>query len=148
MRVILCLFLLSACTAIKVIKPIENDFIEVSVINLDQSESVYSLERFSTMADLLALIECKECDLSRFNPHSPLYAKDVIVMYPITEACISLNQADLKELDTLPGIGEALAKRIIIFRDEYGFFQRLEDVMLVKGIKEKLFAKIEAYICL
>ena len=37
----------------------------------------------------------------------------------------------------LPGIGQVLAQRIISYREEYGSFQTVEDLMNVEGIGEK-----------
>ena len=54
---------------------------------------------------------------------------------------ININTATLEELDTLPGIGPAIAKRIVEFRSTQPF-TKPEDIMLVKGIGKKKFAKL------
>ena len=59
---------------------------------------------------------------------------------------IDINQASASELTALPGIGEAMAKRIVQFREEHGPFKRPEDLMKVKGIGEKSFQKLRALI--
>jgi competence protein ComEA len=59
---------------------------------------------------------------------------------------IDLNRATLQELTGLPGVGQAIAKRIVEFRDEHGPFKRVEDLMKVKGIGEKSLDKIRPYI--
>ena len=61
---------------------------------------------------------------------------------------ININTADEKELDSLPGIGPAMAKRIIEYRETEGNFQRIEDLKKIKGIGEAKFAKIRDKICL
>jgi competence protein ComEA len=48
----------------------------------------------------------------------------------------------------LPGIGPSIAARIIAHREQVGLFQSLEDLMLIKGIKERLFAKLKDHISL
>ena len=50
---------------------------------------------------------------------------------------INLNTATAKELETLPGIGPALAKRIIAFREKRHGFKRVEELLAVPGISEK-----------
>ena len=55
---------------------------------------------------------------------------------------ININTATLNELLLLPGIGPVLAQRIIDYRMEIGGFQSVEELMEVKGIGEKIFAKI------
>ena len=52
---------------------------------------------------------------------------------------VNINTANLEELMTLDGIGQAVAERILSFRDKNGPFQKPEDVMMVKGIGEKIF---------
>ncbi|NUP99317.1 MAG: helix-hairpin-helix domain-containing protein, partial [Armatimonadetes bacterium] len=50
---------------------------------------------------------------------------------------VNLNRAALAELQTLPGIGPAMATRIIAWRATHGRFARPEDLLEVKGIGEK-----------
>jgi comEA protein len=61
-------------------------------------------------------------------------------------AKVDINKASLAELDTLPGIGPAIAARIIEFRTRYGPFKRPEDLMNVRGIGEKKFLKLKGFI--
>lgn len=50
---------------------------------------------------------------------------------------VKLNSADATELDSLPGIGPAIAARIIAWRDEYGPFRSVDELLAVSGIGEK-----------
>lgn len=59
---------------------------------------------------------------------------------------VNLNTATKTELMTLPGIGEATAERIILFREEHRSFKTINDVRKVKGIGEKKFEKLKPYI--
>ena len=61
---------------------------------------------------------------------------------PDKNALVDINQADKRELMSLPGIGVRLATRIIEFRHAR-HFQRKEDIMFVRGIGEKKFKQIE-----
>ena len=63
-----------------------------------------------------------------------------------TTGKVDLNTANEAQLCTLPGIGVSRAKSIIQYREENGFFQKIEDVMKVSGIKEAAFEKIKDYI--
>ena len=56
---------------------------------------------------------------------------------------INLNTAVKEQLMTLKGIGEARAEAISAYRQEYGPFARIEDIMEVPGIKEAAFQKIK-----
>jgi len=56
---------------------------------------------------------------------------------------ISLNNATVEELDRLPGIGPAMAQRIIDYRNNSGGFKNVEEVKLVSGIGDKMWEKIK-----
>jgi competence protein ComEA len=56
---------------------------------------------------------------------------------------ININTASVTELDTLPGIGPALAQRIIDYRTQNGDFKTIEDLKKVRGIGEALFDQIK-----
>lgn len=58
---------------------------------------------------------------------------------------VNINTADLDELDTLPGIGEALGQRIIDYRTEHGDFASVEDITLVSGIGDVTLSKLQDY---
>ena len=52
---------------------------------------------------------------------------------------IDINQADAKTLTTLKGIGKDRAVKIIEYREKNGPFEKVEDLMKVKGIGKKIF---------
>ncbi len=56
---------------------------------------------------------------------------------------VDLNTGTAKELQQLPGIGKGLAKRIIDYRTANGPFKTVEDLIKVKGIGKKTFAKMQ-----
>lgn len=60
---------------------------------------------------------------------------------------ININTADALLLDTLDGIGEATANKIIEYRENHGNFKVIEDIMNVDGIGQKKFEAIKDKIC-
>ncbi len=56
---------------------------------------------------------------------------------------VNINTATLEQLQTLPRIGPAIAQRILDFRKENGNFKRVEDLMKVRGIGEKVFNQLK-----
>jgi competence protein ComEA len=62
---------------------------------------------------------------------------------PAVSSPININTATAAELEALPGVGPAMAARIVEFRTKNGGFKKLEDLMNVKGIGEKTFLKLK-----
>ncbi|MCH8012337.1 MAG: ComEA family DNA-binding protein [Candidatus Marinimicrobia bacterium] len=55
---------------------------------------------------------------------------------------VNLNTSTKTELMLLPSIGPALAERILIYRQDYGFFQSIDDLLKVKGIGKKTLERL------
>lgn len=60
-----------------------------------------------------------------------------------TKNLVNINTAKVTKLKTLPRIGEKTAQRIIQFREKNGKFKRIQDLMKVKGIGEKIFNQLK-----
>ncbi len=115
-----------------------------------KNPGVYEVDYDATIEEIIALSGgvLDEGDTSNLNMALNIENGGVIVVGKISaKTKISLNNASLEELTTLSGIGPSTAQKIIDYRNEHPF-KTIEEIMQVKGIKEKLFAKIKDDICL
>jgi competence ComEA-like helix-hairpin-helix protein len=61
-------------------------------------------------------------------------------------APLDLNTARAAQLAQLPGIGPATAKAIVQFREKSGPFERVEDLLAIRGISARKLAEIRPYL--
>ncbi len=85
-----------------------------------------------------ALTEARDASESEPRPASP--AGDS------RGEMVNLNTASAAQLMSLPGIGPVTAERILDYRQTYGPFQTVEDLVKVKSIGEKKLQRIRQFI--
>lgn len=125
--------------------------LQVAVQGEVVNPGVYDLPWGATVADLLAAAGglTNAADGNLVNLAAPLDASSSIfvpsrqVNSP-TGTRVSLNNASLAELDTLPGIGPALAQRIVAARP----FNRVDDLLDVSGIGERTLENVRPLVTL
>ena len=151
-RLLVFLLLMGLCYIVDInvfSMPSKNTLIKVEVRGEVINEGIYEVENYTTIKDLLDLAILKyEADISGINLNNNLHDKDVIFIPKVNndEIKISINTSNIESLIMIPGIGESTAKKIIEYRDEYGFFNSLEEIKNVKGIGDKKYEKIKDYI--
>lgn len=64
----------------------------------------------------------------------------------VTTLPVNINRATREELERLPGVGPALAGRIVEHRERHGAFRRVEHLLVVRGISERRFAEMRAHV--
>ena len=69
-------------------------------------------------------------------------ARAVLAASRVPGVPLDLNRAGLQELDSLPGIGPTLARRIVEFREQHGPYRRVDDLLEVPGIGPTLLQRI------
>ena len=67
-------------------------------------------------------------------------------MIHIGQIKTNINTANQQELEALPEIGETLAKRIILYREQHHSFSSIEELMYVQGIGKGKYEAIKEYI--
>ncbi|TCW41979.1 competence protein ComEA [Thermohydrogenium kirishiense] len=134
--------------------------IKVYVTGLVKSPGVYTMKDGDRVDDAIKLAggALEGADLSNINLAEKVKDEQMIKIPKVGEdnsstgeigdvkkadGKININKATKEELDTLPGIGEVTAQRIIDFREQHGNFQKIEDIMNVSRIGPKLFEQIK-----
>lgn len=59
---------------------------------------------------------------------------------------VNINTATSEQLQLLPGVGPALAGRIVAFREANGPFEKVDELAAVQGIGDKSLAKLRPYV--
>ena len=78
--------------------------------------------------------------MATLNPFSGNVASDTA---PVQ---VNINTASKSDLTLLPGIGNTKATKIIEFRDEFGNFTRIEDLIYVDGFSYTTIEELRPYI--
>jgi competence protein ComEA len=63
-----------------------------------------------------------------------------------SEGVVNVNSATAAQLQFLPGIGPAMAKRIIEFRDSNGPFRKVDELVAIRGIGSKTLEKLRPFV--
>lgn len=66
--------------------------------------------------------------------------------FTVADSAININSATADELEELPFVGAATAKRIINHREKYGAFRKPEYLLLVAGISDQRFREMRSMI--
>jgi competence protein ComEA len=105
--------------------------------------------KFREPADLKKIYGLSQELAARLIPYvriylpKPTYEKKEFVRFKKAEpSIVDINSADSSALIALPGIGNKLARRIILFRDKLGGFYSVEQVKETYGLPDSTFQKI------
>lgn len=136
--------------------------IYVHIVGEVTAPGIYELESGARLMDAIFAAGglTKTADQASVNLARELTDGEQIVVYKVGvapmllgsanggAAQISLNRASASELEDLPGVGPALAARIIDWRTANGGFKKKEDLLSISGIGDKLFAGLKDQVVL
>ena len=117
----------------------------LSVIFILSCICLLLLSVLTRQPDLVYVNDISDATIAAEN--IPLASEDNIVSPVVssepTDALININTASKEELESLSGIGDAYAERIIEYREQMGGFDSIEEIMEISGIGESKFEAIK-----
>ena len=64
----------------------------------------------------------------------------------LAQETININTASIQELMRIPGVGRAVAGRIVEFREKHGPFRRTQELIAIKGMNARRYRQISSLI--
>jgi competence protein ComEA len=141
-------------SANETVNEVTQQFLYVHVVGEVQSPGMYQLPIGARLVDAVFAAGglTEEADNASVNLARELTDGEQIIVFSISQegeaagttasGLVSLNRAGDKELEELPGIGPALAGRIIAWREANGGFKSVQDLLKVSGIGEGLLSGV------
>ena len=141
-------------SADETVNEVSQQFLYVHVVGEVQSPGMYQLPIGARLVDAVFAAGglTEEADNASVNLARELTDGEQIIVFSISQegeaagstasGLVSLNRAGDKELEELPGIGPALAGRIVAWREANGGFKSVQDLLKVSGIGENLLAGV------
>ncbi|WP_047986346.1 helix-hairpin-helix domain-containing protein [Ornithinibacillus californiensis] len=129
--------------------------VKVSKILVDikgevKQPGVYEMDDNARVQDVVLLAGgfTKEADQNQINLAQKVFDEMIIIVPKMGQegsqsatqaqtSKIRINYATVEEIQKLPGIGPSKANAIVEYREENGYFKKVEDLLEVSGIGEK-----------
>lgn len=99
---------------------------------------------FAFLISVVLLIRHNGNGIYTFNEYRSV--SNIVTSNAISNNKLNINTASASELELLPGIGPAIAERIVSYRASNGQFQSVDELDNVKGIGPKILETIKPYI--
>lgn len=92
---------------------------------------------------ITALLLASTCFVSGARAATPAKTSEGA---PASSGTINVNSASPEQIALLPRVGLKLAQRVVEYRKTNGPFKKIEDLMEVKGVGEKLFVVLRPHL--
>lgn len=141
-------------SADETVNEVSQQFLYVHVVGEVKSPGMYQLPIGARLVDAVFAAGglTEEADNASVNLARELTDGEQIIVFSTSQegeaagttasGLVSLNRAGDKELEELPGIGPALAGRIVAWREANGGFKSVQDLLKVSGIGESLLSGV------
>jgi competence ComEA-like helix-hairpin-helix protein len=106
--------------------------------NTKTLSAIWRLSLLLSVVPGLLLVACVKRP-TRATPLTAAIESNSPETFPNEPQRININNAPMRELERLPGIGKGLAERIVDHREKFGPFRRPEHLIIVRGISDRRF---------
>ncbi len=117
----------------------------IAVVELEDDGDLRIVDAVNAAGGLTEFADADAVNLAEKisdGQHIHIPTKEIFLQQNISAAkndLVNINTADAEKLATLKGIGQAMAQRIIDYREENGSFKSIDEIKNVRGIGEKKF---------
>ncbi len=125
------------------------EIVSVAIIGQIKYPGTYNVEKNTSLRKLIYYAGglLGDADVSMFDLEVVVADnKTYYIQKRSLENKININTATLEELMSLPNIGKVKAEEIINYRLSNGFFKSVDELVLIKGIGQKIYEQIRPFI--
>ena len=121
----------------------------ISVVELEDNGNLKFVDAVNAAGGLTEFADADAVNLAETltdGQHIHIPTKEIFLMpqnISSSSDLVNINTADAEQLETLKGVGSALAQRIIDYREQNGAFKSIDELKNVRGIGDKKFAAIK-----
>lgn len=116
-----------------------------AVRNYTLNKDVVTVNKIQVIPNDSSLKNIIQVDSAKFVVSKPVEISQENIEHLSTNI-VNINLADKIQLMSLPFIGEVKAERIIQYREDFGKFESIEELMKVSGIGPKTLEKLKPFV--
>jgi competence protein ComEA len=135
----------------QLIQRVYNYLVPAKLLNFDHLRMSCTQPHLAPLSQRLAImallaIVVSGCIKRDFTQQPNLPPPNLSSTQQTSKPPININTASAAQMEKLPGVGKALAARIVEHRETYGPFRRAEHLIIVRGFSDKRFRALQELI--